>query len=148
MSEQERLLGALCPTGLRALAEWHVRQAELCRDRAARLDAQAEGRRAAEARVAEAFASPIIVARFIGAGMHLDEACQAAAQASGLPVETLRRHWQRHLRDTAQQARAERDRLIFHLAQLSLSNREIAQRTGLHEVSVSRILSRLLGRSA
>ncbi len=60
------------------------------------------------------------------------------------PPETIDYYWKKYLRRRDAAAIDRRKRLVASLARRGLTNREISQRTGLHEVSVCRILKPIL----
>ena len=60
------------------------------------------------------------------------------------PPETIDFYWKRYLRQRDAAAIDRRKRLVAALARRGLTNREIAARTKLHEVSISRILKPIL----
>ncbi|WP_417842166.1 hypothetical protein [Terasakiella sp.] len=60
------------------------------------------------------------------------------------PPETIDHYWKKYLRRRDAAAIDRRKRLIASLARRGLTNRQIAQRTGMHEVSICRILKPIL----
>lgn len=60
------------------------------------------------------------------------------------PPETIDFYWKKYLRQRDAAAIDRRKRLVAALARRGLTNREIAARTKLHEVSISRILKPIL----
>jgi len=127
---------------LLALAAAYEKLAGDCRARALDLEsiehAAAEGRR----RVQEAFSSPSVVATYLAGGMPLLAALSATARAAGLPVDTVAHHWRAFLRARQRDAVLQRDALVMRLAAEGRSNDDISTRTGLHPVSVSRIVQK------
>jgi hypothetical protein len=61
-----------------------------------------------------------------------------------VPPETIDYYWKKYLRRRDATAIDRRKRLVASLARRGLTNREIAARTQLHEVSISRILKPIL----
>lgn len=61
-----------------------------------------------------------------------------------VPPETIDYYWKKYLRQRDAAAIDRRKRLVAALARRGLTNRDIAARTKLHEVSISRILKPIL----
>lgn len=133
------IISALDPAALDALAGVFDILGETCRDRAGELRAIEECRSSAEHTVSGIAASPLEVVAAVCSGAALEQAFSQVAASLGVPVESVRQAWGR---DAAEN----RALVVLRLVRLGMSNRAIADRLGIHPVSVSRIVGRKLGR--
>jgi len=131
---------------LRAIANFLEGQAQVYRARADLLDGQHRERDEASTLIKRAFSTPDLVEAHMTAGMTLHAAVHAAAAESGFPTTTIEWHWRRRQREQQIQTRAAKHQQVIQLARDGLDNTTIAERVGLHPVSVSRIISQQIRR--
>lgn len=148
MMDGDPLFACDDPELLRRMAKWLERRAASYRDRADQLDAMAAGRAAARAAVALAFSTGSMVAAHVAAGMSVDQAMAAVVAETGMPHETVQIHWRRWLKDRRADHVAARSRLVMQYAGRGWTNDEIGRHLGIHPVSVSRIIGRVVRRRA
>ncbi len=84
----------------------------------------------------------------MSAGMSLDQAMTATASETGMPMETIAWHWRRWLSSRKADEVAARATLVMQYARRGWSNEEIGRHLGIHPVSVSRIISRVIKRKS
>lgn len=90
--------------------------------------------------------TPQLVAQKITDGSPVDNAIQAVAAETGIPIETIRLYWRRWLRSPERQR--QRTALILALASRGATNAQIGERVGLHANSVSRIIREQIRKTA
>lgn len=144
MEQTSDALMELDAPALRVVAAHFEARARILRARAAELEIIANNEQIGRELVARAYQSHELVSSYLCSGMTLDQAILAASSASGFPLETIRHHWQRFLRDADHKATQARHHLVMRFAGRGWSNEEIARKTGLHPVSISRIIGKRL----
>ena len=136
------LVSGLDASALRRFARYYRNMARLADTRAATLDTWAAQQQEAEERTATLRTIPQIMERYIAAGLSI-EAAAATHKAMGCDsIEIVWHHWRAFLKTQQATERARRSALITALASQGVTNREIAKRTGMHEVSICRILAK------
>lgn len=136
----ETLIVTLPEDVLHRLAAAHDEIAAKCRRRAAFLLACRENETRARLHLANLATLPDQVAERLRSGADLDTAAAAVASLCAVPVQTVRLYWRHWCRSHSAATVAARHALVYHLYSRGLSNVQIADKTGLHRVSVSRIL--------
>ncbi|MBF0307691.1 MAG: hypothetical protein HQL41_18875 [Alphaproteobacteria bacterium] len=136
----------LSSDALRALAASLERQAAECRARADLLDARNRATTAHRDRAADLAQLPPLVAQHLATGTPFAAAVQLIAQASGAPADQIEALYKRWLFDRRTSAAKAREDLVLGLARQGMSNVAIAKRLEIAPGSVSRILTRVLGR--
>lgn len=125
---------------LHRLAAAHDAIAAQCRRRAAFLLSGLLQETRAKAHLDYLATLPDQVAERIRSGADLDTAAAAVASLCAVPVQTVRLYWRHWCRSHSAATVGARHALVYHLYSRGLSNVQIANKTGLHRVSVSRIL--------
>lgn len=82
------------------------------------------------------------MARYLKQGHDINQAIARAAAHTSLPETTVRSWWDKFLSTRENKAVQQRNALIYEMNALGLPNVIIAQRLGLHPVTVCRILSK------
>ena len=90
---------------------------------------------------------PAAIQRHLDAGLTLRVAFDLAALETEACMTAIRLYWKHHRRKEIAQENADRARAVMQLAQKGLTNTQIGQRMNLHPGSVSRLISKALGRS-
>lgn len=129
---------------LRCLADDLEALARRYRARAATLDDWQASAHRVESRRQTIRATPKVLRHFLDAGMTDQEALATAAQATGIPAESIAYHARREAREAAQAATKARAMAVMRLAAQGHSNKAISQRLSLHPGSVSRIIRKQL----
>lgn len=124
------------------LAEYHDKQATIIRARAHDLQCRQDIERRSAMRVDFLKSTPKVVARYLKQGHDIDRAIALAADHTSLPESTVRSWWDQFLDDKQRKAVRQRNNLAYDLAALGLTNVKIAERLGLHPVSVCRIVKK------
>ncbi len=127
---------------LRAIAEHLEQRARQYRIRAEELDEFEAIKARSQAHLDALSALPDLVASYLARGYGLDAARVHVARDSGAPIETVVWYWRKWCRDQDKKATEQRHALVAKLAARGLTNHEIADRTGLHPGSVSRIITK------
>ena len=91
-------------------------------------------------------ALPQMVAEQIDLGRDLNFEFSHVAKIAGCPLETILAYWSQWLKSRDEQIKCERTILVMRLASRGLHNVEICQRTGIPKYTVSRIISKALGK--
>lgn len=125
------------------LAEWHEKQAMVLRSRAHRLEERAEDNIRIDRRLRFFQQLPRAVQTYLRHGHALHDALGLVARDNGVPVATVDNYWRKFISGKSKRDMGERNTLMLDLAALGLTNPQIGERVGLHEKSVSRILSRI-----
>lgn len=125
------------------LAEWHEKQAGVLRSRAYRLEERADDSVRIDRRLRFFQQLPRAVQTYLRHGHALPDALGLVARDNGVPVATVENYWRKFISGKSKRDKGERNTLMLDLAALGLTNPKIGERVGLHEKSVSRILSRI-----
>lgn len=136
----------LPPTALRLIAGHLEELARQYRARAATLDHWADTQAHAKQRLDAAYSSPEVFRQYLAQGLAYEQALDATAAATGLPVETIEYHWRRQNRPDPKAEAEARAIEVLRLAAKGWSNAAIAEKLSLHPNSVSRIISRKIRR--
>jgi len=146
LPDMDTLLASLDAKALDDLASAHADFARRAKARAAELRALEDMRKIAATAHFSLIQCPLMLIEYLDSGMDLARACERLARELGVPVETVAHHWRRWMRSKAEADVRARDLWVMRYAARGWRNDAIAQRTGLHPVSVSRIVSRAIGR--
>lgn len=138
----DETLTGMDANGLYLLAEFLDKQATICRARAYDLQSYQEMDRRAERMVEFLKDSPKVVMRYLKQGHDIDRAIALAAEHTGIEAVTVKSWWKTFLRDKNRDNVRKRNTLIYDLARIGLTNVAIADRLGLHEVTVCRIIGK------
>lgn len=124
------------------LAAWHDKQATILRERAHVLAGRQNQENDIDRRLQFLERIPATVMKYLRQGCSLDEAQAKTAVHADTLLATVEKRWQDFITIKDSKSLAQRNRLIMDLAAMGLKNRQIGDRVGLHEVSVSRIISK------
>ena len=86
---------------------------------------------------------PRAVRRFLRQGKAIHEAIASAAAVTGIRRDAVEWHWTHWCRLRTDAQRAQRDNLMYDMAQVGLSDATIGKAVRLHEKSVARLLKSL-----
>jgi hypothetical protein len=129
---------------LRVLADYYERLATEARARADIVGSWERARTQSLTYAQTVKSTPELVSAYLAGGMELRAALIAAGAASGVPIDSVQHHWRAFLKARDDEASEARRTLVMRLARAGRSNDYIAQATGLHPGSVSRIVSRTI----
>lgn len=136
----DETLADLNHEALYRLAEYHDKQATLCRARAYKLQHRAAQSVKIDAQLEFYKTLPRTVARYLKQGHDIDRAIALAAAHTDTPEATVKSWWKKFITNREKTAVQQRNALAYEMSCLGVSNVAIGQRLGLHEVTVSRVL--------
>ena len=142
MSNIDTELIELDHQALFTMANWHDKQATILRERAFTLASRAQDQNDIDRRLKFLDRLPDTVMKYLRQGCTLSEAQNKAAAHANCLLATVEARWHKFIDVKDEKSLAKRNRLIMDLAALNLTNQMIADRVGLHPVSVSRIISK------
>lgn len=139
--EIDENLASLNSEALYRLAEWHDKQATICRAQAHRHQIRRDQAAKIQGHEDYLAASPKVVARYLKQGHDIDRAKALAAEHSGIPLVTISARWDKFAASREKKAVQQRNALAYEMHCLGVSNVSIASRLNLHPVTVSKVIA-------